>query len=62
MPPILSQHRAKPQNQTLLRAALLDSLADAWILAKLHRACATVNAQLSAYEIGGAVATLYSWW
>ncbi|KAG8457944.1 hypothetical protein KFE25_012010 [Diacronema lutheri] len=42
--------------------AQFESLADGWILARLHATCAAVNAQLATYEIGAAVATLYAWW
>jgi valyl-tRNA synthetase len=42
--------------------AVFASLADAWILHRLHGCAAAVNAQLGGYEIGAAVATLYTFW
>jgi len=42
--------------------ASLDSLADAWILDRLHRACAAVDTHLRKYEIASAVHAIYSWW
>mmetsp|Transcript_6107 Transcript_6107/g.16564 ORF Transcript_6107/g.16564 Transcript_6107/m.16564 type:complete len:1021 (+) Transcript_6107:92-3154(+) len=42
--------------------AVFDSLADAWILDRLHAACAAVDAHLKAYEIADAISAVYVFW